>query len=219
LQKKESAGTITTKEVEELRKLYRYRDFSPAIIDLWERTERHDPLVEQVQMWQGKEVVVKKGDTQEKILWTYGLAGCLAVAIFTEDQAGVRTGILTHYPPTRIPQNISTLHSLFNKNFALKEQTTKRSVLIVAEERYQQNPQTGAWIAVVDKQANVLTSAIKNYIGEDLLVQIKSYSSAQIIGAQDQGILILKVPPIEKGKATVMFASSTEKILSSPSKF
>ena len=71
-----------------------YERFSPEVISLWDKVEAGDPNVEQVEMSQGKAIEVSPEDN-EKIIWTFGLAGCYACLLFTEHPDGTRNAVLT----------------------------------------------------------------------------------------------------------------------------
>jgi len=146
LRKKEHLGLLTLEEKEELRRLNqlktRQETMTPELQELWERTEAKDPNVEQVSMNQSSSVEVSLEDEQEKVIWTYGLGGCFGILVFSEDENGRKTAVLTHSDSLNISANINELRKLIKANPAMKTSKYKQSILVLGADRYEQNPQT-----------------------------------------------------------------------------
>ena len=80
-------------------------DFSLALLDDGrEKIENIESPADFVNMYAGK---YSSGDE----LHTSGLGGCIATLLYFENQ-GKREGIMTHYPPLNIDENIAKLKEL-----------------------------------------------------------------------------------------------------------
>jgi len=203
---REILGTITTEEKEELRRLNqlktRQEKNSPELQDLWKRVEANDLNVEQVSMNQGKSVEVLPTDKDEKVIWTYGLLGCLGALVFSEEENGKKTAILTHYDPLSISRNVDDLKNLISLNSSIKKAKYKQTVLVLAAGDYKQNQETGQYENVVQDQqkADMLVMAVKKELGDDVEIKIEPYSTLRSFNKKDEGVLMVRVPP--NGQAT-----------------
>lgn len=197
---------MDSEEEEELRRMNqlkkRKKTRSPELQELWERTEANDPNVEQVGMCQGGSVEVSPDDEHEKIIWTFGLGGCFSTLVFTEDEKGHKTAVLTHFDPMGISDNINELKRLIRVNPAMKKSKHKQSVLVLSAEGFEKNPETGKWEECIrdQKEVDMLIATIQDELGADVEVELKAYSEARIIGEKDHGSFIVRIPP--KGQAT-----------------
>jgi len=192
LRKKEHLGLLTPEEKEELRRLNqlktRQQTMTPELQELWERTEANDPNVNQVSMNQGSSAEVLPDDEQEKIIYTYGLGGCFGTLVFCEDESGRKTVVLTHFDPLSISTNMDELRRLINSNPAMKTSKYKQSILVLGAEGQDQ------------QKADMLITAIKAELGQDVEVKLETYSTQQDARTKNQGSLIVNIPP--KGPAT-----------------
>jgi len=206
LRKKEHLGLLTPEEKEELRRLYqletRQETMTPELRELWERTEAKDPNVEQVSMNQGGSVEVSPDDEQEKIIWTYGLGDCFGTLVFSEDENGQKTAVLTHFDPLNISTNMNELRRLIRSNPAMRESKYKQSILVLGAQGYEQNPETGQWEQKIRDQqkADMLITAIRAELGQDVEVKLVPYSEKRDAMTKNQGSLIIRIPP--RGHAT-----------------
>jgi len=206
LRKKEHLGLLSPEEKEELRRSNqlktRQETMTPELQKLWERTEANDPNVEQVSMNQGSSVEVSPDAEKEKVIYTYGLRGCFGTLVFSEDENGHKTAVLTHFDPLSISANTSELKRLIGSNPAMKASQYKQSVLVLGTEGYEQNPQTKKWERKIqDRQkADMLITAIQSELGQDVEVKLEPYSAQQNAMVKDEGHLIVRIPP--KGQAT-----------------
>jgi len=206
LRKKEHLGLLAPEEKEELRRLNqlktRQETMTPELQELWERTEAKDPNIEQVSMNQGSSVEVSLEDEQEKVIWTYGLGGCFGTLVFSEDENGRKTAVLTHFDPLSISANMNELRRLIKANPAMKTSKYKQSILVLGADRYEQNPQTKQWERKIQDQqkADILITAIQAELGQDIEVKLEPYSTQRDAMTKDQGSLIVRIPP--KGQAT-----------------
>ncbi len=66
----------------------------------------------EVIMWDGSSISKDKDDQDVKTIRTDALAGCICTVLSLEDEAGTQKVIMTHYPPTDIPENLTHLESL-----------------------------------------------------------------------------------------------------------
>lgn len=212
LRKKEHLGLLTTEEKEELRRLNqlktRQETMTPELQKLWERTEANDPNVEQISMNQGGSVEVLPDDEQEKVICTYGLGGCFGTLVFSEDENGRKTAVLTHFDPLSISANINELRRLIKANPAMKTSRYKQSILVLGTEGYEQNPQTKRWERKIQDQqkANMLITAIQAELGQDVEVRLEPYSEKQDAMTKDQGSLIVRIPPKEQATYRTWFS-------------
>lgn len=179
-----------------------YERFSPEVISLWDKVEAGDPNVEQVEMSQGKAIEVSPKDN-EKIIWTFGLAGCYACLLFTEHPDGTRNAVLTHYPPTEILQNSKTLQELIGQSKKMKGASIKQIVLVVPGE-WVKDPITNKYSLRVQNQqtADFLALAVQAELDE-VEVRLEPYSVVQMEGRKDEGTFLVYVPP--KGKGVVRY--------------
>ena len=206
LRKKEHLGPLSPEEKEELRILNqlkaRQETMTPELQELWERTEANDPNVEQVSMNQGSSVEVLPDDEQEKVIWTYGLGWCFGTLVFSEDENGRKTAVLTHFDPLSISANMNELRRLIKANPAMKTSKYKQSILVLGTQGYEQNPETKQWEQKIRDQqkADMLINAIQAELGQDVEVKLEQYSEQQDLMTKDQGCLIVRIPP--KGQAT-----------------
>lgn len=206
LRKKEHLGLLTPEEKEELKRLYQLKErqetMTPELQELWERTEANDPNVEQVSMNHGSSVEVLPDDEQEKVIWTYGLYGCFGTLVFSEDESGRKTAVLTHFDPSHISANMSELKRLIRSNPAMKTSKYKQSILVLGAQGYEQNPQTKQWERKFKdpQKADMLITAIQAELGQDVEVKLEAYSAERDSKTKDQGVLIVRIPP--KGQAT-----------------
>jgi len=206
LRKKEHLGLLNPEEKEELRRLNqletRQKTMTPELQRLWERTEANDPNVEQVSMNQGGSVEVLPDDEQEKIIWTYGLGGCFGTLVFSEDESGRKTAVLTHFDPLSISTNMNELRRLIRSNPAMRESKYKQSILVLSAQGYEQNSETKQWEQKIGDQQKegMLVTAIQAELGQDIEVKLEHYSELQDAMTKDQGSLIVRIPP--KGQAT-----------------
>lgn len=173
---------------------------SKEVVALWDRVEAGDPNVEQVTMGEGKAIEVSPTD-QEKIIWTYGLSGCYGCLVFTESPDGTRNAIFTHYPPTNVYDNLHALRRLIDENAKMREAAIKQVVLFMPGE-WVKDPETGKYLFVVrnKEDADLLTLSLQTELG-DIDVKAELYSTVIEIGKKDQGIVVVYIPPPEKGKA------------------
>jgi len=206
LRKKEHLGLLDPEEKEELRRLNqlktRQETMTPELQKLWERTEANDPNVEQVSMNQGSSVEISPEDKQEKVIWTYGLGGCFGTLVFSEDENGRKTAVLTHFDPLSISANMNELRRLIKANPVMKTSEYKQSILVLGAQNYEQNPKTKQWEQKIRDQqkADMLITAIQAELGQDVEVKLEPYSEQQDAMTKDQGSLIVRIPP--KGQAT-----------------
>ncbi|MBA4320033.1 MAG: hypothetical protein C0412_16655 [Flavobacterium sp.] len=207
LRKKEHLGFLTPEEKEEFRRLCqlkkRAETMSPELQKLWERTEANDPNIEQVSMNQGKSIEVLPDDEQEKVIWTYGLGGCFGTLVFSEDENGRKTAILTHFGPLSISANVNELRKLIRLNSAMKASKYQQSILVWGgAEGYGQSPQAKQreWETEQQQKANMLITAIKAELGQYVNIKMELYSTLQDAVAKNQGTLIVRIPP--NGQAT-----------------
>lgn len=206
LRKKEHLGLLTHEEKEELRRINqlktRQEKMTPELQDLWKRTEAKDPNIEQVSMNQGKSIEVSPDDEKEKVIWTYGLGGCFGTLVFSEDENGRKTAVLTHFDPLSISVNMTELRRLIKSNPAIKTSMYKQSILVLGAEGYEQNLQTKQWERKIQDQqkADMLITAIQAELGQDVEVKLEPYSTLQDNMTKNQGSLIVRIPP--KGQAT-----------------
>ena len=206
LRKKEHLGLLTSEEKEELIRLNqlktRREKMTPELQKIWERTEANDPDVEQVSMNHGKSVEVSPADEQEKVIWTYGLGGCFGTLVFSEDENGHKTAVLTHFDPLSISTNMNELRRLIRSNPTMKTSKYKQSILVLGAEGYEQNPQTKQWERKIQDQqkADMLITTIQAELGQDVEVKLEPYSIEQDAMTKDQSSLIVRIPP--KGQAT-----------------
>ncbi len=206
LRKKEALGLIVNEEKEELRRLYQLKTrdekLSPAIKQLWERTEANDPHVEQVNMGNGKVIEVSPTEDGEKIIWTFGLGGCAGVAVFTENEDGTRDCVLTHYPPTELSTNMAKLRELISQSEKMKAAKNKQAVLVIPGE-WTQNSQTKKWEMKIINQSTViaLSLAVQAELGADVEIKLEPYSESVSVDEKDQGTLAVYMPPVGKGEA------------------
>lgn len=206
LRKKEHLSLLNTEEKEELRRLNqlktRQETMTPELQKLWERTEVNDPNVEQVSMNQGSSVEVSPEDEQEKVIWTYGLVGCFGTLVFSDDENGRKTAVLTHFDPLSISANMNELRRLIKSNPAMKTSKYKQSILVLGADGYEQNPQTKEWERKIKDQqkADMLIATIQAEFGQDVEVKLEPYSTEQNAMTKDQGSLIVRIPP--KGQAS-----------------
>lgn len=209
LRKKEHLGLLTPEEKEELRRLNQLqirekteKTMTPELQKLWEKTEANDPNVEQISMNQGGSIEVLPDDEQEKIIWTYGLGGCFGTLVFSEDENGRKTAVLTHFDPLSISANINELRRLIRSNPAMKTSKYKQSILVLGAQGYEQNPETKQWERKIKDQrkADMLITAIQDELGQDVEVKLEPYSEQLDAMTKDQGSLIVRIPP--KGQAT-----------------
>ncbi len=206
LRKKEHLGLLNSEEKEELRRLNqlktRQETMTPELQKLWERTEANDPNIEQVSMNQGSSVEVLPDDEQEKVIWTYGLGGCFGTLVFSEDENGHKTAVLTHFDPLSISANMNELRRLIRSNPAMKTSKYKQSILILGVQGCEQNSETKQWEQKIRDQqkADMLITAIQAQLGQDVEVKLEPYSEQQDAMKKDRGSLIVRIPP--KGQAT-----------------
>jgi len=139
---------------------------------------------------------------QEKIIWTYGLAGCFACLVYTEHPDGTRNAVLTHYPPTEISQNLGKLNELIKPNIKMKE-ATKQTVLVMAAGEWFQDPVTNEYsFRIQDQQtANLLALTVEAELGAGVSVNLVPYPLYLFEGQKDTGTLLVRIPPKEKGEA------------------
>lgn len=189
-------------EKKELRKHFQRKGFSPEVNTLWDRVEAGDPNVEQVAMSQGKAIEVSLTD-QEKIIWTYGLGGCLGCLVYTEHSDGTRNAVLTHYPTTEISQDLAKLRELIGPNIKMKEAATKQTVLVMAAGEWVQDPATkkGSFRVRDQQTADLLALAVQDELGAGVDVKLEPYSVADIFDQKDQGTFLVHIPPTGKGEA------------------
>ena len=88
-----------------------------------------------VEMFDGKHT---SGDE----LYTSGLAGCIATLLYFEGK-GTKEGILTHYPPLEIVNNIAKLRELQKKNLGAEYQRQRGIVLVERPTEASQLLETG----------------------------------------------------------------------------
>lgn len=206
MRKKEHLGLLNYEEKEELRRLNqlktRQKTMTPELQELWERTDAKDPNVKQVSMNQGDSVEVLPDDEQEKVIWTYGLGGCFGTLVFSEDENGRKTAVMTHFDPTSISTNMNELRRLIKNNPAMKTSKYKQSILVLGAQDYEQNPETKKWEQKIryQQKAAMLIIAIQAELGQDVEVKLEPYSEGRDLMAKDQGTLIVRIPP--KGQAT-----------------
>jgi len=198
--KKEHLGLLTLDEKEELKRLneseIRQEIMTPELRELFERTEANDPSIEQVSMNQGSSIEALPNDEQEKIIWTYGLGGCFGTLVFSEDENGRKSAVLTHFDPLSISANMNELRKLIRSNPSMKEPKYKQSILVLGALEYKQNPETKQWETSMDKQkTDMLIIAIKAELGQDVDVKLEPYSATNDTKTKDQGSLIVRIPP------------------------
>jgi hypothetical protein len=154
-------------------------------------------------MSQGKAIEVSPEDN-EKIIWTFGLAGCYACLVFTEHPDGTRNAVLTHYPPTEIPQNLTTLQELIGQSEKMKGASIKQIVLVVPGEWVKDPITNKCSLRVKDQQAaNFLALAVQAKLGFEVEVRLEPYFVDQMEVKKDEGTFLVYVPP--KGKGVVRY--------------
>ena len=201
LLKRDVLGQTTEEEKEELRKYFQRKQFSPEINALWDRVEAGDPNVELVEMSQGGAVEVTPTDA-EKIIWTYGLGGCYGCLLFTEHPDGTRNAILTHYSPIEIFQNLVKLRELISKSVKIRE-ASRQIFLVIAPGEWVRDPVTQKVSFKVkdQKKVDLLVYTVKAELGAGVEVKIEPYSEMRMLDKKDQGILLVRIPPVGKGDA------------------
>ncbi|MBU2639274.1 MAG: hypothetical protein KKG75_01040 [Nanoarchaeota archaeon] len=80
--------------------------------------------------------------TSGEELHTSGLGGCIATLLYFEGE-GTKEGILTHYPPLEIDENISKLRELQEQNFGREYQKQRGVVLVERPTEASQLLETG----------------------------------------------------------------------------
>mgnify|MGYP001603298809 CR=1 FL=1 len=221
LRRKEALGLVTEDEKKELRRLYqlqtRDKKMTPAIRQLWERTEANDPHVEQVNMGSGKSIEVSSTEDTEKVIWTFGLDGCAGVAVFTENEEGTRDCVLTHYPPTELSINMAKLRELISQSVKMKAAKNKQVVLIMPGE-YTQDLQTKRWEMRIKNQStvNILSLAVQAELGANVPIKLEPYSENISVDEKDQGVFAVYIPPAGKGDARYQTWFSSGKLGVSP---
>ena len=200
---KDILGQATEEEKAELRKYFQRKQFSPKVNSLWDKVEAGDPNVKQVAMSQGGAIKVSPTDP-EKIIWTFCLGGYYACLVFTEHPDGTRNAVLTHYPATEIPQNLTKLRELIDQSEEMKGASIKQVVLIMPGE-WVQDPITKKYsFGVQDQQtASSLASDVQDKLGSRVEVRLEPYSVGQMEGKKDEGIFLVYIPP--KGEGVVRY--------------
>jgi hypothetical protein len=183
---------------------WRRECYSPGVNNFFERYIEGDKNVELVSMNDGKSAEVTP-DGEEKVIFTHGLGGCDATLVYTEHENGIRNGVLTHYGPTQISNNMARLRELISQNPNIKEATVKLSVIVMGSGEWIQDPDTKRWKLEPRRDSKQQTDAIIKVIqaelGKNVEVKFEPYSGHRRIGAVDQGVLIVKIPPKDKGDA------------------
>lgn len=151
-------------------------------------------------MSNGKSIEVAPMDEEEKIAWTFGLVGCYGSVVFTEHEDGTRGLVLTHYPPTEVSVNMAKLGDLIGASEKMKVARVKKAVLVLPGE-WTQNPETKKYEMKAENQQAIdaLTLAIQAELGTDVEIKIEPYSEKISAGEEDQGTLVVYVPPSGKG--------------------
>ena len=180
---------------------WREKTMSPTMQLLWQRTEANDPTVEQISMGNGKSIEVASTD-DEKVIWTFGLSGCAATIVFTENEDGTRNCILTHYPPTQRSVNMLKLGDLIDASIKMSHAKTKNAVLMLPGE-WEQDAETKKWELRAEDQTtvNALTFAIQAKLGTDVQITLEPYNETKDFGQKDHGTLTVYVPPSGRGDA------------------
>ena len=184
---------------------WREKKFNPEVIKLFERQEQGDPNVETVGMDDGRIIEVMADDKDEKILWTYGLGGCYGTLVFTEGKDGRRNAALTHYDATRISENMAKIRELLGSSEAMKGAATKQMVVVMGSGEWVQDPKTKRYklkpAPDSQKDIDAIILAIQTELGEDIQVHFEPYDTNALSGEKDRGVMIVTIPPHDKGDA------------------
>ncbi len=208
LRKKQALRLITGEEEAELINLFkdkhRKTGFSPEVRELWERTKAGDPNVKCVMMNDGQSIEVSAEDEDEKIIWTFGLGGCDAVAVLTETEDGTRNCVLTHYSVANLSKNSKKLSELLLGERKTKGGKSSSTALIFLNGEYEQDAKSGKWVlgAKYQKSIEMLTLALQVDLGEKVEIKVNFYSPV-LNDEIDGGVLYVRVPP--KGKGEVCY--------------
>lgn len=136
-----------------------------------------------VYMGQGKSI---EGN---RFLKTFALAGCSAVAMFTETD-GKRQGILTHYPPIYLDNHTRKILELIGEHPEMAEASVKRGV-ILHPELNPLVPETVAPNSDTRRQVDILSSTISRVLGKGTVVTEVPYKVGVGMYGIRPGIAIL----------------------------
>jgi hypothetical protein len=190
---------LTPKEVATLEECLSFRRFIQRANSALKELEATGPNVEQVAMSQGKALEVSPGD-DEKIIWTFGLGGSYACLVFTEHPDGTRNAVLTHYPETKIPQNLKKLRELIGQSGKMKEASTQQ-VVLMAPGKWVEDPITKELSFRAKDEQIVDSLAIAIQAALELGANVKLELYLEEIDERDQRKLLVYVPPVGKGEA------------------
>ena len=176
---------------------FRREGFGFDTLEILDRYTEGDPNVEVVMMNDGKVIEVNP-DEEEKTILTLSLGGCYGVGIVVELQDGKRYCAITHYDPSNLLSNIRKIDELVGgKNF---EETALRKVAVIVRGtgEWVRGEEGKGWKFEPDEQTQgvveKLELSIQAKLGADIEIVIEPYSEDRKDGAEDENILIIKVP-------------------------
>jgi hypothetical protein len=179
---------------------HRQKHYSQEVIGLLKAAESGDPNVELVIMNDGKVIEVKPDDP-EKIIITTSLGGCYATLVYTEHENGIRHAMLTHYDPLSLSDNTTKYRRLARQYPLMAESRKKIAVYVMmADELRNQREGIGLKYVLDNVQLDGLRIALQANFGSEIDFIVQPYSTQQTEWAKDQGILLMKLPPKDKGR-------------------
>lgn len=90
-----------------------------------------------VDMWQQAEISRLEGGSRKSI-YTFGLGGCIALALITRCRNGDRHAMMSHYPPINRQDQIMGLKRAHNRfKYLCNGEVEKEDLIVVVPEEYE----------------------------------------------------------------------------------
>ena len=191
-------GSLSEEEESELTTLIEEKQYSPSVIELFKKSEQHDPSISRVEVNHGGNIRVLS-EEPAKTIWTYGLGTCNATLTFAEMTDGSRETLLTLDFPDKIQEQAEELSNLLSK-VEKKNAEKIKSIIFTLGKKTEEKTELEI---EKPKLALMLETIIRSQFPDSEIETIpypKFHN--RLSEKKDQGVLIANIPGKAKGDAT-----------------